>query len=362
MSEDAKKNRRSGWKTIAIAVGGLLVMAAVAFGYWYLYMRGLVTSDDARIDGDMVDLAPRISGTLVQVAPGEGDRVAEGDLLFSLDTRELEAALARAEAQVEAGRAALQVAQAQQLKAQHGPRTAEIEIARAALARAEAQLKLAETDRSRARRLFEQQAVARSRLDQAQTAWEAAEQARRAAADRLRLLQQGTRSEDLSAAQATLERLRAQLAVAEAGASQVRIQLEQARVSAPFDGVVVRRWRDPGGMIAAGTPVLTLLDPSSLRVSANIDERDLSRIAIGDPVDISVDAYPDLHLSGEVDKILRATNSQFSLVPAEGVSGTFIKVAQRVPIRVSLALPDDLPLGPGLSVEISVHVGREAGP
>jgi multidrug resistance efflux pump len=94
-----------------------------------------------------------------------------------------------------------------------------------------------------------------------------------------------------------------------------------------------------------------------LRVDANIEEKYLQDIAIGDKVDISVDAYPALHLQGRLMQILRATNSEFSLIPAEGVSGTFIKVTQRVPLRISVTAPADLPLGPGLSVEVRIYSG-----
>lgn len=291
MGEEATKARRSGFKILAAAVGGLLLLALLAFGYWYFFLRGVVRSDDARIDGDMVDLAPRFSGTLLEVKPREGASVRKGDLLFTLDTGELDASLARAEAGIRAARAALEAARAHEQRAGRGSETEEIESARASLAGAEADL-----------------------------------------------------------------------AVAEAGAAQVRAQIARARVTAPFDGVVVRRWRDPGGMIEAGTPVLTVLDPTSLRVAANIDERDLGRIAIGDPADVSIDAFPELQLRGTVEEILRATDSEFSLMPAEGVSGTFIKVAQRVPIRISLDLPDNLPLGPGLSVEVRIHVERDPRP
>ncbi|MGA7272774.1 MAG: HlyD family efflux transporter periplasmic adaptor subunit, partial [Acidimicrobiia bacterium] len=125
----------------------------------------------------------------------------------------------------------------------------------------------------------------------------------------------------------------------------------------PFDGVVVRRWLEPGSAAAPGRSVLTVFDPSSLRIDANIEEKDLRDVKVGDKVDIDVDAYPDVHLQGEVSQILPATNSEFSLIPAEGVSGTFIKVAQRIPLRVKLLHPpSDILLGPGLSVELTIHI------
>ena len=103
-----------------------------------------------------------------------------------------------------------------------------------------------------------------------------------------------------------------------------------------------------------GQPVVSLFDPKSLRVDANIEEKYLHEIAVGDEVDIKVDAYPDLALKGRVTEILRATNSEFSLIPAEGVSGTFIKVTQRIPLRIAVVSAPDVPLGPGLSAEVKI--------
>jgi len=148
---------------------------------------------------------------------------------------------------------------------------------------------------------------------------------------------------------------------AQAGLDAALVAVGHTAVAAPFDGVVVRRWLEPGSAAAPGRSVLTLFDPSSLRIDANIDEKNLHDVHVGDKVDIDVDAYPDLHLQGEVSQILQATNSEFSLIPSEGVSGTFIKVAQRIPLRVKLlSRPDHVLLGPGLSVELTIHVDSAA--
>ena len=114
-------------------------------------------------------------------------------------------------------------------------------------------------------------------------------------------------------------------------------------------------------MPLAAQPVVSMFDPTTLRVDANIEEKYLHNVAIGDAADISVDAYPALRLHGRVTEILRAANSEFSLIPAEGVSGTFIKVTQRVPLRIAVTAPPDLAIGPGLSVEVRIHSGTSTG-
>ena len=151
----------------------------------------------------------------------------------------------------------------------------------------------------------------------------------------------------------------AQSRIGEATAAIVSSRSDLARcfVKAPFDGWVVRRWLDPGSMPLIAQPVVSLFDPATLRVDANIEEKYLGEVAVGDTADITVDAFPGLHLEGRVKEILRATNSQFSLMPAEGVSGTFIKVTQRVPLRLAVTAPPNLTVGPGLSVDVKIRVG-----
>lgn len=345
-----------GKKKIAAAVGFLLILAGAVALYWYVYMRGIVYSDDARLDGGLLDLAPRISGTLAEVYVGAGDRISKGQVLFTLEKESLETALTSAEAMVDSAQAALIAAQTQYAKARNGPRPEEIEIAEAVRQKTEAQAKLARAEWDRAKTLYEGKVSSISARDRARTEWEIADQAHKQAISQLKLLRDGTRPEDVAAAKANVELRQAQLASAQIAVRQARINLDYAEVQAPFEGLVVRRWQSPGAIISAGRPVLTVFNPSDLEVSANIEEKYLNRIAVGNMVDISVDAYPGLTMTGQVDKILRATNSKFSLIPSEGSSGTFIKVAQRVPLKIALTAPPDLPLGPGMSVEIRIHV------
>jgi membrane fusion protein (multidrug efflux system) len=350
----ADRTRRTNGRRIKIAVGLLLVLGAGAAAYWYLVLRGTVSSDDARIDGSLVDLAPEVSGTLAEVLVQEGDRVRRDQPLFRLDRTLLEAARARAQAQVLSARAGLTAGEAKLNKAIKGPRTEEIRMAREAVRRAEAQARLAKANWIRSRKLGDSQVLATAQVDQARTRWETASHARQEALDRLHLLRRGTRREDQDAARAAVAAARARVTAAEAALKSATVRLSRAGVRAPFDGVVVRRWRDPGAMLAPGVPVLTLMNPATLHVAANVEEKDLARFAAGDPVRIEVDAYPGHEFRGHVARILRATNSKFSLIPAEGSSGTFIKVTQRVPIRVTFDTPPAIPLSPGLSVEVEI--------
>jgi membrane fusion protein (multidrug efflux system) len=342
---------------ILLGICALAVIAAGVLGYWYLFMRGIVYSDDARFAGHLVDLAPEINGRLIEVAVHEGEFIHKGAIVFRLDPAIHQAALNHAQASLVSAKANLASNEALYQKALNGSRPEEIKAAEATVKRLQNEEELARLDFERDQVLFKRNTVSQDNLDRGRTAYESARQNRENAVQNLILLQQGSRKEDIAAAKGAVELARSRVTEAEAAVESARGDLARCTVKAPFDGWGVRRWLDPGAMPLASQPVVSMFDPSTLRVDANIEEKYLHDIAIGDKVDISVDAYPALHLRGRLTQILRATNSEFSLIPAEGVSGTFIKVTQRVPLRISVTAPADLPLGPGLSVEVRIHSG-----
>jgi membrane fusion protein, multidrug efflux system len=347
---------------ILLGIGVLALITAGVLGYWYFFMRGIVYSDDARIGGHLVDLAPEINGRLIDVAVHEGQFIHKGAIVFRLDPAIPLAALNQAEASLVSAKATLTSSEALYQKTVTGNRPEEIKAAEATVKRLQNEEELARLDMERNQVLFKQNTVSQENVDRARTAYESARQSRENALQNLILLQQGSRKEDIAAAKAAVELARSRVTEAEAAVESARGNLARCVVRAPFDGWGVRRWLDPGAMPLASQPVVSMFDPSTLRVDANIEEKYLQDVAIGDRVDISVDAYPALHLQGRLMQILRATNSEFSLIPAEGVSGTFIKVTQRVPLRISVTAPADLPLGPGLSVEVRIHSGTSTAP
>ncbi len=353
------ERRRRG---ILIGLAAVAVIAGGVLGYWYFFMRGIVSTDDARFSGHLVDLAPEINGRITDIPVHEGMYLRKGTVVFRLDPAIPQAALNQAEASLVSAQAGLAASQALYEKSVNGSRPEEIKAAEATVRSLESREEMARLEFERLQKLFRQATVSEDDLDRARTAYEAARQSRENAAQNLVLLQQGSRKEDIAAAKAAVALAQSRVAEAAAAVESARSDLARCTVHAPFAGWVVRRWLDPGAMPLAAQPVVSMFDPATLRVDANIEEKYLHAVAIGDAVDISVDAYPALRLHGRVTEILRAANSEFSLIPAEGVSGTFIKVTQRVPLRVSVTAPPDLALGPGLSVELRIRSGTAAAP
>jgi membrane fusion protein (multidrug efflux system) len=347
-------------KNIWVGLGVLAALALGIAGYWFFFMRGTVTTDDARFSGHLVDLAPEIYGRIVEIAVHEGQAVRRGDIIFRIDPTSAEAAAHQAEASLVSARASLASAQAKYEKAVNGSRPEEIRAGEATLRRLQNQEELARLELARAESLTKTGAAAQDALDNARSACESARQSRENAGQNLALLQQGSRAEDVAAAKADAALAESRIAEATAALAHARSELDHYTLCAPFDGWVVRRWLDAGATPIPGQAVVSLFDPATLRVDANIEEKYLHEIQIGDEADLAIDAYPDLHLKGRIVEILRGTNSQFSLIPAEGVAGTFIKVTQRVPLRIAVTAPPELPLGPGLSVEVKIRCGTAA--
>lgn len=344
-------------RRILIGVGVLVALGVGVLAYWFFFMRGIVYTDDARIGGHMVDVAPEVNGTLVSVAVHEGQYVQKDTVVFRLDPAIPQAALAQAEAALRSARADVTANQAYYDRAVNGNRPEQIKAAEATYKGLRTQEELARIDFARAQQMFEGDSISQDALDRARTAYESARQACGNAEQNLILLQRGSRAEDIVAAKAALELSLSKVKEAEAALEGARAALARYTVKAPFSGWVVRRWLQAGAMPLPAQPVVSLFDPTSLRVDANVEEQDLSGVQVGDEADISIDAYPTLHLKGRVTRIMRAVNSEFSLIPSEGIAGTFIKVTQRVPIELSVVVPSDLPIGPGLSVEVHIHSG-----
>lgn len=313
---------------------------------WLIIDRFTTQSDDAYVVGDIVAVAARVGGHVTEVAVEDNQPVAAGDLLFRIDDRSYRAALARAEAEVLRAKSAIST-----LEAQDRLQGAVIRQAEAGLAQARAALDLAKRSHDRAQKLASSNVASVASLDTVQTALQQAEA-------------QGDLAEaTLAAAQMQRELIAEQkraavagLAAATATRDAAQVDLESTNVTAPVQGVVGNRTVQRGRFVAVGMPVLDLVPLGSLWIEANLKETQMEGLAIGQMVDVAVDSFPSAPIRGVVDSISPGSGAAFSLFAPDNATGNFVRIVQRVPVKIRLTdVPDSLRLVPGLSARVIIH-------
>lgn len=318
----------------------LLLIAAGSGAAWYYRSRPVETDDGLVASGTVeatdAQLGFQLPGRVVSIAPREGDRVRAGQELARLDRAEIEARREQSQAQVQAAEAAL-------AELRQGSRQEEIGQVRAALAAAEERRADAERDLARTRRLFEGGAVSREALDKSQVALDVARAQRTQVAEQLRLVQAGPRKERIDAA-------RAQVSQAEAAARGVEASLSNTVLAAPFDGVVTVRHREPGEIVPAGSPVVTVMDPASRYVRIYIPENRLGEVRLGTRAAIKSDTYPDKTYPGEVSFI--ASEAEFTPKSVQTAEER-VRLVYEVKVRVTGDAEFDLK--PGLPADVRLE-------
>ena len=334
---------------ILIVVAAVIAVAVLL--YW-LHSRQYESTDDAFVDAHIVRLAPTVSGTLVQVADVDNRHVEAGRLLAVIRPATPEAQLAEANANVEQA-----VSQEKQAEAQ-------VIAATAARDQAEAQARAPIADAAKAAQdLARYQALLR--LDPNAVAGQQLDQARAQA--RSTAAQAAAARQQIDSADAQITVARKQVLAAQAGVTAKHAQVKQAqvnlgdfRLTAPVAGQVVNREVNLGSYVAPGTNLMAII-PDRIWVTANFKETQLTRMRIGQPVAISVDAFPGVKFKGYVDSIQRGAGQAFSILPPQNATGNYVKVVQRVPVRIVFDTkhgpdPRNYPIGPGMSVVPTVKV------
>jgi membrane fusion protein (multidrug efflux system) len=367
----------------------------VGIGGYMLWTAGEEGTDDAQVAADLVPVGARVAGQVVKVHVQENQLVKKGDLLVELDPADYSARVKQADADLASQRAQATAADAQVAVIAAGSKggltsaraalagsavsvgsaDAQLLAARAALQRAQADAHKAELDLARARELKAANAVPQERVDNAQAAADSAraalaqakagvavaEEARRAAQERVgeargRLSQSSPIEAQIVAARAQAELAHARVQSAEAQLELAKLQLGYTRVTAPADGVASKLSVHEGQLVAIGTPIIELV-PTGTYVVANFKETQVGKMKPGQRADIKIDAYPGKKFHGKVESLSGGTGSSFALLPADNASGNFVKVVQRVPVRIAWSGAPNLPLRAGLSVDVTVHVG-----
>lgn len=352
--QNDKSRKRPGKKPLIILAIVLVVLAVGAFVWWFA-TRNQESTDDAYTDGNAITIAPKVSGYVVQLAIDDNVYVHKGQLMVEIDPRDYRAQVDQARAQLGLAHAQLDAAEAQldiarvQFPAQYEQARAQIESATATFARAEAD--------------FTRQQNVDARATTQQNIDTATAQARTAHANVMSAQAQLRTAQlvpqQIRQAVATVEQRREQVSEAEAQLDTAQLNLAWCDVRAPSDGWVTRRNVQFGSFLQAGTSLFSIVTPQ-VWVTANFKESQLTHMRPGDKVKISVDAWPKLDLRGHVDSIQLGSGSRFSAFPAENATGNFVKIVQRVPVKIVIdsGMPPDHALPLGLSVEPTVYFSR----
>ncbi|MGA3171106.1 MAG: HlyD family secretion protein [Chthoniobacteraceae bacterium] len=317
--------------TIVIIIGAIIGLIS------WLMLRNYQSTDDAFIDGHVIDVSSRISAEVVRVYINDNQEVSEGKLLVELDPRDYQVALEKAQAQLLEAQAGVQQAQAQALQA------------RAQLALDTAQFDIANINYTRDENLYQQdmRAVAKEDVDSTQATFDAAKATVEAG------------KATVQAAESQLGSARAAVNAAQAAVDDAALQLSYTRIVAAEPGRITRKTVEPGNYVTAGQTLFSIVQ-HDVWVTANFKETQLTRMKQGQPVSIRVDAFPNRDFKGHVDSFQLGTGSRFSVLPAENATGNYVKVVQRVPLKILFDEPEDalMDLAPGMSVEPKVNVGE----
>ncbi|MES1949024.1 multidrug resistance protein K [Salinisphaera sp. C84B14] len=343
-------------KRVAVIAVVLVVLCAIAAGIWWWLTRDLVSTDDAFVQADIVQVAPRVTGTVAEVYVRDNQHVEKGDPLFTLDPADYRARLASAEASLLAAKAAHASSQ-RELAVTRQTSGADTDRAEAALETARAEASRAAADAERYRKLYAKREVSRQQLDQANTtATSAAARVREAKAQ---LDQARTAPDQIALKQSQASTAEARIAEAEAQVEQARLNLSYTDVRAPQAGKIAQKSVLAGSHVNAGQAALAVVadDPW---VVANFKETQLTRMKVGQPVRIEVDAFPDHEFEGRLESFQSGTGPTFSLLPPQNATGNFVKIVQRVPVKIVFERNgqlDDVELAPGMSAVPTVNVG-----
>jgi membrane fusion protein (multidrug efflux system) len=378
-----------------VVLGALVILVVGGIGAYSFATASREGTDDAVVEADVVAVTARVSGLVSQVLVQDNQSIKKGELVLELDSADMLARVAQARAELQtaqaqaagahaqsqvvaaSARGGLESAQAQAAASLSTVQAGEAQIAaaQAASVRAQAEVDKADRDLTRAKELVASDAIARQQLDaaqmtadaahaalrQAQANITAAEEAKRAAESRVaearaRVVQTTPVGPQIETAQSAANLADARVAAAEAALHLAELQLSYTRVIAPNDGMVTQLGARVGALVQAGQPLAQLV-PAKTYLVANFKETQIDKMSPGNRADVTIDAYPGRTFEATVESLSGGTGSRFSIIPPDNASGNFVKVVQRVPVRLAWTTEPDVPLKAGLSADVTVVVG-----
>ena len=359
-------NRR---KKLLKIVAILFIVAVLIYALWMYFASRSVSTDNAYVGADTAQITSMVSGQVTEVLVKDTQQVKQGDVLVRIDPRDAKIALAQAQAELaKAKRQYNQTsANSQSLNSQVSVRADEIASAQAQVKKAEADLAKAQADYERRRKLSETGAISKEEMSSAQTVLDTARasltlaQAGLSQAEANRKAAQSTLAANEALIRGATERSTPDVLIAQARVEQAMLDLERTEVHAPLDGVVSRRNVQVGQRVAPGNSLMVVVPVAQLYVDANFKESQLAKVRTGQAVELISDFYGDeVVYHGKVLGFSGGTGAAFALIPAQNATGNWIKVVQRLPVRIALD-PKELaqhPLRVGLSMNATVDLTR----
>ncbi len=359
----AREQRRN--RLLAALAGVVLLAGGAAGAYWWLHASHFVSTDNAYAAAEVAQVTPSIGGTVLEVLVRDTQAVKQGDVLVRIDPTDARLALAQAEAELARATRRVKgyVANDGGLKAQVTAREADEKRAAAQLLAAEADMARATIDLQRRQALAKSGSVSGEELTQAQNAFAAAK-AQQASAVAAQAQARANREAAIGAKQvnATLiegadAETNPEVQLAQARRDQAQVDLDRSTVRAPIDGVVAKRSVQIGQRVQAGAPLMTVVPVQQIYVDANFKEGQLGKVRVGQRVQLQSDLYgSDVKYSGTVLGFSGGSGSAFAAIPAQNATGNWIKVVQRLPVRIQLDAGElaKNPLRVGLSMQVTV--------
>jgi len=331
-----------------IVIGVILVVAAIV-GYKKIsYAMSHETTDNAQIETQITPVLPRVSGYVKTIAVNDYDSVKSGQLVVELDDAELQTELEEQEADL--NQAEVDIINA---KAALNNAVVSLSVNRGNITIGDVKVQKALEDYNRDKNLYASEAITKKQLDDSKFAYETA------------VKQNDNNHNDLGSAESRIAVLKSAVAKAEAALGskkakidQTKLKLTYTKVFAPQAGKIGKRNVTEGQFVQAGSPLFSIVNDTTYWVVANFKENQLEHLTPGKQVDIDVDAYPDLKITGTIASLSEATGAKFSLLPPDNASGNFVKVTQRVPVKININDIDKYKavLRAGLSVYISAPI------
>ncbi|WP_412466774.1 HlyD family secretion protein [Pedobacter sp. KLB.chiD] len=328
---------------------GVLLVIGIIFGIieWNYYSKH-VDTDDAQIDGDISPVVARVGGYVKDINFEENTHVTEGQVLVKLDDNDYKVKLEQAQSGQKGASAGVGVAQSQIAATEANTSTAKANVAAAKV-----KLNLAQKDYDRYANLIKDGSITQQAFDQAKAAKESAQAAYQAAVDQYNaaVKQVGTTQSQLAVSSNVISQRQSDIDFA-------KLQLSYTDIKAPATGIVSKKNVQKGQLVQAGQSLFSIVNDGSIYVTANFKETQLEKIKEGSKVEIEVDAYPDQKIEGEVYNFSPITGAKGSLLPPDNATGNFVKVVQRVPVKIKIHPSKELlaKLRPGMSVKASVSI------